>query len=93
MEGWHEELFDRRTACNFRNRAGAAHHPWLAWSVAVVAIACTAVVAFFYFREKPPVPAASLRFQLPVPEGANYGTLLNLSPDGQKLAFIAAGRL
>jgi serine/threonine protein kinase len=70
-----------------------AHHPWLAWSVAVVAIACTAVVAFFYFREKPPVPAASLRFQLPVPEGANYGTLLNLSPDGQKLAFIAAGRL
>jgi eukaryotic-like serine/threonine-protein kinase len=70
-----------------------ADRPWLAWSVAAVAIACLAGVALLYFREKPPAPAASVRFQLPVPEGGNVGTLLNLSPDGRKLAFIANRRL
>src|SRR5580658_7478728 len=66
---------------------------WMWWSMGAAAILGLAVVALWRLTEKPPAPVASVHFQLPVPEGASYGTLLNLSPDGQKLAFIAAGRL
>jgi Tol biopolymer transport system component len=34
-----------------------------------------------------------VRFQIPVPENTALGPILNLSPDGRKLAFYAAGRL
>jgi Tol biopolymer transport system component len=44
-------------------------------------------------REKPPAPAAPVRFQIPAPENSALGPILNLSPDGRKLAFYAAGRL
>jgi eukaryotic-like serine/threonine-protein kinase len=64
-----------------------------AWAAAVVATLGLAAVAWWHFTEKPPAQGPSVRFQLPVPEGANLGTLLNLSPDGRKLAYIANRRL
>jgi Tol biopolymer transport system component len=70
---------------------GAARRPWLAWSVATFTTVAMAAVAFLHFREKPPAPAAPVRFQIQVPENAEL--LPSLSPDGSKLAFIAGGRL
>jgi len=66
---------------------------WIAWAVAGMATLGLAILSFVHFREKPPAPAASIRFQIPPPEGAAAGTLLNMSPDGLKLAFLTGGRL
>ena len=52
-----------------------------------------APVAFLHLREKPPAPAAPVRFQIPAPENTTLGPFLSLSPDGRKLAFVAGGRL
>src|SRR6266446_6209943 len=65
----------------------------LAWSVATLLAITLAPVAFLYLREKPPAPAAPVRFQIPAPENATLGPYLNLSPDGRKLVFLAGGRL
>ena len=72
---------------------GGTRRPWLGWSVAAVLAAGLAAVLFLYFREKPAVPAALIRFQIPAPDNAALDALLNLSPDGRKLAFIAGDRL
>ncbi len=64
-----------------------------AWAVAIAATFGFAAFAWWHFTEKRPASAPSVRFQLPVPEGADLGTLLNLSPDGRKLAFLANRRL
>jgi Tol biopolymer transport system component len=72
---------------------GGTRRPWLGWSVAAVLAAGLAAVMFLYVREKPAVPAASIRFQIPAPDNAALDALLNLSPDGRKLAFIAGDRL
>jgi Tol biopolymer transport system component len=63
----------------------------LAWSVATLLAVGLVAVAFLYFREKQPTPAAPVRFQIPVP--AEVGPILSLSPDGRKLAFLAGGHL
>jgi eukaryotic-like serine/threonine-protein kinase len=65
----------------------------LAWSVAGLLTVGLAADAFLHFREKPPAPAAPVRFQIPAPENTTFGPLISLSPDGRKLAFIAGGRL
>src|SRR6267143_404373 len=65
----------------------------LAWSVAAVLAVCLAPVAFLHLREKPPAPAVPVRFQIPAPKNAMLGPILNLSPDGRELAFLAGGRL
>jgi eukaryotic-like serine/threonine-protein kinase len=65
----------------------------LAWSVAALLAVGLAPVAFLYFREKPPAPAAPVRFQIPAPGNTTLGPYLQLSPDGRKLAFLAGGRL
>ena len=65
----------------------------LAWSVAALLAVALAPVAFLHFREKPPAPAAPVRFQIPAPENTTLGPFPILSPDGRKLAFIAGGRL
>ncbi len=49
-----------------------------------------AFIAFQHFSERPPAPAALLRFQIPVPEGVMSTAFPSLSPDGRKLAFLAA---
>jgi eukaryotic-like serine/threonine-protein kinase len=66
----------------------------LAWSVAALLAVGLAPFAFLHFREKPPAPAAPVRFQVQPEENTKLGPYLNLSPDGRKLAFLAAtGRL
>jgi eukaryotic-like serine/threonine-protein kinase len=65
----------------------------LAWSVAALLAVSLAPVALLYFREKPPAPAAPVRFQIPAPGDTTFGPYLKLSPDGRKLAFVAGGRL
>jgi eukaryotic-like serine/threonine-protein kinase len=65
----------------------------LAWSVAAALVMALAAVSFLHFREKPPAPAAPVRFQIPAPENTTLGPWLSMSPDGRKLAFVAGGRL
>jgi Tol biopolymer transport system component len=65
----------------------------LAWSAAAVLAIALAAVGFVHFREKPPAAAAPVRFQIAAPENTSLGPIINLSPDGRKLAFYAAGRL
>ena len=66
---------------------------WMLWgavgAAAVLALA-TALMAFFYFRQRPQA-AQAIRFQIPVPEKTNFTGALSVSPDGRKLAFIATG--
>jgi len=69
---------------------GGGHRWWLGWSVAAVLAVVSAPLAFLHFQEKPPAPAAPVRFQISAPENTRS---VNLSPDGRKLAFIAGGRL
>ena len=66
----------------------ATHRLWLAWSVAGVLAVGLASVASLHFRERPPVPAARVRFQIPAPENTSLTGRLKLSPDGRKLAFL-----
>ena len=66
---------------------------WLGWCAAAVMTAVLAPVAFLHLREKTPAAATPLRFPIPAPENATLGSLLDVSPDGHKLAFLASGRL
>ncbi|HZQ55045.1 MAG TPA: protein kinase [Bryobacteraceae bacterium] len=63
--------------------------PWAITSVAVLAALALALV---HFRQKPSAPAVPMRFQIPLPEKASFGTTLALSPDGRHLAFTAIGQ-
>jgi len=65
----------------------------LGWSVAGALAVALAAVAFRHFSEKPPVPVAPVRFSIPAPEGAMLSPILNLSPDGRKVAFLAGDGL
>jgi eukaryotic-like serine/threonine-protein kinase len=56
------------------------------------AILALAAVSWLHFREVATV-SVPLRFQILPPEGHAAGSLLNVSPDGQKVAFLAGGRL
>ncbi len=51
-------------------KPGGARRLWLAWSVAAVLAVGLAPVAFLHFRERPPAPAAPMRFQIAAPENA-----------------------
>jgi eukaryotic-like serine/threonine-protein kinase len=70
----------------------AGPRAWLWPSVAAVTTLGLAALAFLHFREKPPAPAAPVRFQIP-PPGNTTLELFEVSPDGRKLAFNAGGRL
>ena len=64
---------------------GETRRRWLAWGVAAALAVGMAPIAFRHFREKPPAPAATVRFQIPAPEGS-----LSLSPDG-RMATVGVG--
>ena len=66
---------------------------WLSWAAAGAATLGLAILSFIHFRERAPAPAASIRVQIQPPDGAEAGTLISMSPDGRKLAFISGGRL
>jgi eukaryotic-like serine/threonine-protein kinase len=61
---------------------------WLPWVLTTLLAASLGSVAFLHFHEKPPAPAASMRFQIPAPENTTLTPILNLSPNGRKLAFL-----
>ncbi|MGA7413075.1 MAG: protein kinase, partial [Bryobacteraceae bacterium] len=61
---------------------------WLPWGLATLLAAGLAWVAFLHFREEPPAPAAPVRFEIPAPGNTTLTPILNLSPDGRKLAFL-----
>ena len=57
----------------------------------VAALAVLAVAGFVYLRPKPVVVAPdAVRFEVAQPENANMGNAPAISPDGRRLAFIAA---
>jgi Tol biopolymer transport system component len=63
------------------------------WAVAALAGALALALAFVHFSERLPVTELS-RFQIPMPANVNFpGTYApqEVSPDGRKLAFVAAG--
>jgi Tol biopolymer transport system component len=71
-----------------RSRFGTA-----GWMAAGVVTVIAAAVAFVHFREQPPV-AELTRFQIPLPVNARPAGPFppqEVSPDGRKLAFVAAG--
>ncbi len=60
--------------------------PWLAWSVAAVATAFVASLAFNHFRENKP-RTERVRFQFQTP-GAIIPEYVAPSPDGRLVAFV-----
>jgi Tol biopolymer transport system component len=75
--------------------AQASRLRWLPWAVAAAAFA--GALAVIISRSPPPVvaPSRSVRFALPPPEGKLFfssfeTTTLAVSPDGSKVAFVAA---
>jgi eukaryotic-like serine/threonine-protein kinase len=75
------------------SKSGGARRRWLGWSVAAALAVGLAPLAFLHFREQPPTSAAPVRFQISPPQDTKLGQVLNVSPDGRKLAFITGGRL
>jgi len=75
--------------------AGATSRaPGQRWLWPVVAAVCAVVaiggwLAFLYLRPKPP-SAQAMRFEIPMPEKTMPRGYFALSPDGLKLAFLAA---
>jgi Tol biopolymer transport system component len=67
--------------------------PWLAWSIAALAVLIAVAMGMVHDREKPSAPGAPMRFQIPLPSKVNMapGGGIALSPDGQRLAFTAVG--
>jgi WD40 repeat protein len=69
-----------------------AHHSRLAWALSAslaLALAGLAALAAIHFRETSIQPA-TVRFQIPPPDGASLAIDLALSPDGRHLAFTAS---
>jgi Tol biopolymer transport system component len=72
---------------------GSPAKPWRLWLVSGVAgvfVLATALLAFFYFHQKPSAGHA-MRFEIPVPEKMALSGIFALSPDGRKLAFMGTG--
>jgi Tol biopolymer transport system component len=66
-------------------------HRGLPWAAAAVAILAAVGLGVVHFRETPPQPVP-MRFQIPEPDKASFGNYgMALSPDGRRLAFVAAG--
>jgi hypothetical protein len=73
-------------------RRGLARAVWHA--AAIVAAAALGAVSWVHFRETAPAATVPLHFQISPPSDAPGSlALLNISPDGRKLAFLAGGRL
>jgi Tol biopolymer transport system component len=59
-----------------------------AWGAAAVFLLAGATLALVHFREAPPTPERSVRFDVPPPEKSTV-TSFALSPDGRFLALVA----
>jgi Tol biopolymer transport system component/predicted Ser/Thr protein kinase len=63
--------------------------PWVLSGMLALLCAGLATLVVIHFRETPSQPA-TVRFQIPAPEGFAFGPHLALSPDGRRLAFTAS---
>ncbi|PYS92364.1 MAG: hypothetical protein DMF62_00825, partial [Acidobacteria bacterium] len=66
---------------------------WLgraAWAAAAVFLISTLVFAAMYFRREVP-HSQTMRFAIAPPEKASFSGAFALSPDGQKIAYVAQG--
>jgi serine/threonine protein kinase len=64
----------------------------IGWIAAVAVLALIAIgVSVIHFREKPPV-AEPVRFQIPLPENADFYSYVGISPDGRKIDFTGTER-
>jgi len=63
---------------------------WVVSGIAGLLLVMAAALAWIHFREKPQTPATQVRFQIPAPGNTGLGPFAVLSPDGRKLAFLAA---
>jgi len=81
------------TADQSRTLRGNIRRQWVAWSLAAVLTVGFFSLGVLHFSERPADSAVQLRFQIPPPKETAVRALLNVSPDGRKLAFIAGGRL
>src|SRR5262249_50940081 len=77
---------DAQTAPRPRSRPN-----FVPWAVACIALLALAAVSAIHFREQPPAPSMSVRFQFN-PEKLTIGSShrFAISPDGTKLAYYAA---
>ena len=71
--------------------AAPARKRWLWPAIAAVLAAGIGVTAWM-LQPKPAPPVRTTRFQIPLPEGAEFGQYVSLSPDGHKIAFNTVGR-
>jgi Tol biopolymer transport system component len=77
-----------------RSQAAALSRRGLIWpGVATVMTLAALTVSVLHFREKPPAPPASVRFQIRLPEKVSFTSsgAFTMSPDGRHAAFSAFG--
>ncbi len=63
---------------------------WGAWPAAGLAILAAVAISAIHFREKPPAAPEPVRFEIAQPANLLFTMVVAISPDGRKLAFIAA---
>jgi eukaryotic-like serine/threonine-protein kinase len=61
-----------------------------AWAGAGIAVVALAAIGFVYLRPKA-APVQAMRFDIAAPEGVTLSSSFAVSPDGRRLAFVAAG--
>ncbi|MBN2318322.1 MAG: protein kinase [Acidobacteria bacterium] len=75
------------------NRSTSMHnkHYWLAWITATLALFLGVTLFLLIFREEPTIPRNLVKFNIALPENIHVSAnnWFAVSPDGQRLAFIA----
>ncbi len=71
----------------------SAKRPWIAWSVASLAVLIAGILTFMHFSGKPPDKAEPMRFEIALPHELKFAqeSSFALSPDGRSLVFGASG--
>jgi serine/threonine protein kinase/Tol biopolymer transport system component len=69
---------------------GVQHRLWLVSGIACLFVLATALLTFLNLHQEPHL-GQSVRFEISLPENLKGGGAFRISPDGSKLAFIAAG--
>jgi serine/threonine-protein kinase len=61
---------------------------WLPWGVAALAVALAAIVWLRRAAAPPPMPPSELSIVVPGAGAAGNGRLVNISPDGERIAYV-----
>jgi Tol biopolymer transport system component len=68
----------------------AARSPAPLWAALGLVMLAFAGLGFVHLREKPPAAPEPVQFEIAQPANVRFSDSLSISPDGRKLAFIAA---